>query len=81
VLTDVAVTGDRNVVKREAEKFLKYKDRIMEIHRVWNVRANVISDVINVITVITGATGTVSKSPTQYLSNIPDSTVSSNCSK
>jgi hypothetical protein len=46
VLTDVAVTGDRNVVRREAE-ILSYKDLIIEIHRMWNVRANVISHVNN----------------------------------
>jgi arginyl-tRNA synthetase len=29
--TDVAIPADRNVVKREAEKILKYKDLIIEI--------------------------------------------------
>jgi hypothetical protein len=27
MLVDVAVSGDRNVIKKEAEKILKYKDR------------------------------------------------------
>ena len=61
---DVAIPGDRNVVKREAEKILKYKDLITEIHRMWNVKAEVIP-------VIIAATETISKSLTQYLSNIP----------
>jgi hypothetical protein len=27
MLTDIAISGDRNVIKKEAEKILKYKDR------------------------------------------------------
>jgi hypothetical protein len=26
MLTDTAISGDRNVIKKEAEKILKYKD-------------------------------------------------------
>jgi len=52
------------VIKRECEKFLKYKDRIIEIQRMWNVKARLIP-------IITGATGTISESLRQYLSNIP----------
>jgi hypothetical protein len=29
MLIDVAISGDRNVIKREAEKILKYKDLII----------------------------------------------------
>jgi hypothetical protein len=58
---DVAIPGDRNVIKNEAEKILKYKDLIIEIQRMWNVKAKVIP-------VIIGATGTISKSLRQYLS-------------
>jgi hypothetical protein len=61
---DVAIRGDRNVIKKEAEKILIYKYLITEIQRIWNVKAKVIP-------VATGATGTVSKSHRQYLSNIP----------
>jgi len=53
------------VIKKEDEKILKYKDLITEIQRMWNVKARVISIVI-------GATGTISKSLRQYLSNIPE---------
>ena len=64
MLIDVAIPGDRNVIKKGAEKILKYKDLIIEIQRMSNVKATVIP-------VITGATGTISKSLIQYLSNIP----------
>jgi hypothetical protein len=33
VLIDVAISGDRNVIKREVEKILKYKDLTIEIQR------------------------------------------------
>ena len=55
MLIDAAVPGDRNVTKQEAEKFLKYKDLIMEIQRMRNVKAKVLP-------AITGAIGTISKS-------------------
>jgi len=64
MLIDVAISGDRNVIKKEAEKILKYKDLTIEIQRIWNVKTKVIP-------VITGATGTISKSFRKYVSNIP----------
>ena len=33
MLIYVAISGDRNVVKKEAKKILKYKDLTIEIHR------------------------------------------------
>jgi hypothetical protein len=63
LLKDVAISGDRNVIKKEAEKILKYKDLTMEIQHMWNVKTRVIP-------VIIGATGTISKSFRKYLSNI-----------
>jgi len=53
VLIDVAISGDRNVIKKEAEKILKYKDLTIEIQPMWNVKTKVIP-------VIKGATGTIS---------------------
>jgi hypothetical protein len=41
MLIDVAISGDRNVIKKEAEKILKYKDLTIEIQRKWNVNARV----------------------------------------
>jgi len=37
MLIDVAISGDRKVIKKEAEKILKYKDLTIEIKRMWNV--------------------------------------------
>jgi len=64
MLIDVAIPGDRSVIKREIEKILKYKDLRIEIQCMWNVKANMIP-------VIIGVTGTISESLRQYLSNIP----------
>jgi hypothetical protein len=33
ILIDVAIPGDRNVIKKEAQKILKYKDLTIEIER------------------------------------------------
>jgi hypothetical protein len=57
---DVAVSGDRNVVKKEAEKILKYKDLTIEVQHMWSAQTNVIP-------VITGTTGTISKTFRKYL--------------
>jgi len=63
MLIDVAISGDRNVIKKEVEKILKYKDLTIEIQRMWNVKTKVIP-------VITGAAGTISKSFRKYVSYI-----------
>jgi hypothetical protein len=63
MLIVVALPRDRNVINKEAETVIKYKDLVIEIQRMWNVKATVIP-------VITGATGTISKSLRQNLSNI-----------
>jgi len=54
VSIDIAVTGDRNVIKKEVEKIIKYKNLRIEINCMWNVKAKVIP-------VIMGATETVSE--------------------
>jgi len=56
MLIDVAISGDKNVIKKEAEKILKYKDLTIET---------------KVMPVIIGATGTISKSFRKYMSSIP----------
>jgi hypothetical protein len=52
MLIDVAVSGDRNVIKTETEKILKCKDLTIEIQCMWNVKTKVIP-------VIRGATVTI----------------------
>jgi hypothetical protein len=64
VLIYVAVPGDRNVIQKEAEKILKYKDLTIEIQRRWNVKTRMIP-------VIRRATGTISKSLRKYVSTVP----------
>jgi len=63
MLIDVVILGDRYVIKKEAEKILKYKDLTIEIQRMWKVKTRVIP-------VIIGAIGTISKSFRKYISNI-----------
>jgi hypothetical protein len=63
VLINVAILGDRNMTKKEAEKILKYTDLTIEIQHMWNVKATVLP-------VIIGVTGIISESLRQYLSNI-----------
>jgi hypothetical protein len=64
VLIDVVNSGDRNVIKKEAEKIVKYKDLTTETQRMWNVETNVTPT-------ITGVTVTISKAFRKYLNNVP----------
>jgi hypothetical protein len=64
MLIDVAISADRNVIKKQAEKILKYKDLTIEIQLMWNVKTNVTP------VIIIGATETISKSLTKYLRNV-----------
>jgi hypothetical protein len=50
----VAIPSDRNVIQKESEKKLKYKNVSIEIQRMWNMKCFVIP-------VIIGATGIVTK--------------------
>ena len=52
MLVDVTIPGDGNVIQKEADKILKYKDLIIEIQCKRNVKAKLIP-------VIRGATGTI----------------------
>ena len=64
IIIIIIVSRDRNVIIKEAEKILKYKELTIEIQRMWNVKTKVIP-------VIIGATWTISKSFRKYVSNIP----------
>jgi hypothetical protein len=39
MLTDVAISRDRIVIKKDAEKILKYKDCTIKNQCMWNVKA------------------------------------------
>ena len=64
ILIDVAIPVDRNVIKKEDEKILKYKDLTTDIQRIWNIKTRLIP-------VIIGETGTISKLFRKYVSDIP----------
>ena len=64
IIIIIIISGDRNVIKKEAENIINYKDLTIETQRMWNVKTKVIP-------VIIGATGTVSKIFRKYVSNIP----------
>jgi hypothetical protein len=64
MLIDVSISGDKNVIKEEAEKLLKCKDLTTEIQRMWNVKSKLIP-------VRLAVTGTISKSFRKFLSCIP----------
>jgi hypothetical protein len=60
----VTIPADRNVVRKEAEKKLKYKTLGIEIQRMWNLKCTIVP-------VIIGATGIVTKSLRKNLEVIP----------
>lgn len=64
IIIDVAIPYDGNVIEKEAEKRLKYKDLQIEVQRMWGLKCVVIPVVI-------GATGTISKNFNAYLKQIP----------
>ena len=63
-LIDVAISTDRNVVQKEAEKKLKYKSLCIEIQRLWNLKCMI-------VLVIIVATGIVMRSLKKNLETIP----------
>jgi hypothetical protein len=63
MLINVKISGERNVIKKEFEEILKNKHLMTETQCMQNVKTQVIP-------VITGATGTTSKSFITYLSHV-----------
>jgi hypothetical protein len=63
-MIDVVIPADKNVVKKEAEKRLKYKSLFIEIQRMWNLKCTIVQ-------VIFGATGIVTRSLKKNLEAIP----------
>ena len=74
IIIIIIISGDRNVIKKEAEKILKSKDLTIEIQPMWNVKTKMIP-------VILGATGTISKSFRKYVSTYQESMKSRNYRK
>ena len=64
MLIDVAIPGDRNVIKKEAEKILKYKNLTIEIRSKWHAKTKVIP-------ATTRAIGTTDILYGKYLSKVP----------
>ena len=62
MLIRVAVSGDRNVSKKEAEKTIKYEHLTVEKQCMWNVKTKVIP-------IITGTTG---KKHVRIIQKIPE---------
>jgi hypothetical protein len=60
----VAIPADRNVVREEAEKKLKYKSLCIAIQWMWNLKCTIIP-------VIIGATGIVTRSLRKHLEDVP----------
>ena len=63
-LIDVAIPADRNVVQKEAEKKLKYRNLYKEMQRMWNLKCTIVP-------VIIGATGIVTRSLKKNLESVP----------
>ena len=61
-IIDVAIPSDYNIQKKATEKMSEYVD--LQIERLWNKK-------VEVIPVITGATGIVDKNIKKYVGRIP----------
>jgi len=46
MLVNVEILGDKNLIKKETEKFLKYADFTIGIQVMWNVKTEVIPVII-----------------------------------
>jgi hypothetical protein len=62
---DVAMPSDKNIINKEADKELKYKELSIEIKRMWNIKC------FFFIPVIIGATRILSKGLKKYVETIP----------
>lgn len=63
-VVDVTIPSDRNIVKKEAEKILKYQSLLIELRRMWGLE-------VMFIPVVIGARGYVTKELKKYLEKIP----------
>jgi hypothetical protein len=47
-LIDVAIPSDKNIIQKEVENKLKYKNLSIEIQRMWNMKCFVIPVIVGV---------------------------------
>ena len=64
LIIDIASSGGYNVVEKESEKVENYQDLKREIKKLWNLRS------VDVIPVVVGALGSVSRRIGQCLEQI-----------
>jgi hypothetical protein len=53
LLIDVAIPSDRNVVQKESEEKLKYKNLSIEIQRMWDMKCFVTPVIIGTTRIVT----------------------------
>lgn len=63
-LIDVAIPSDNNIIRKEAEKRLKYRGLAIELQRMWKTK-------VTIIPIVIGSTGFVSKEYCQLVKKIP----------
>ena len=64
IIIDVAIPGDLRIIDKEKEKNEKYQNLKREIQRLWDLKK------IDVIPVVFGALGSVTKNFEKYLDKI-----------
>ena len=64
IMIDVAIPGDKRIIDKEKEKIEKYQNLKREIQRLWNLKE------IDVILVVLGALGSVTKNFEKYVDKI-----------
>jgi hypothetical protein len=53
LLIDVPIPSDRNVIQKEFEKKLKYKNLSIEVQRMWNMKCLVLPVTIGATAIVT----------------------------
>ena len=64
IMIDVAISGDKRIIDKEKEKIEKYQNLKREFQRLWNLKK------IDVIFVVLGALGSVTKNFEKYVDKI-----------
>jgi hypothetical protein len=69
LLIDVAIPSDSNVIQKESEKKLKYKNLSIEIQRMWNIKCFVIPVIIGATRIVTRGLKKISGNDTRKAFN------------